>query len=316
VQTLDGQSFILKSINMNYRQQFLSGELIIKNDNHELMLQLLKELYPRDSWSADRDYYWIETRNARPAYCYGEKDVPGTSSIMTITQFMKGTKFKMKVTPELMDQFHSTQWQLHYSFDNINSQHAAKMFLKMMTGQDIDLSVWKHCKYICGSPGQFLHYKVDPHTKDGKNIDIYDALDLDFDEERKSRLEIKQSISRQGLKELYDAACGIWKAKLTAIASQSPWHDYIILNDKFIVEMFKAADNKQRDVLLKYLKEPEPEFTLASEVVYNGNEYDSSLIKRIKHGPYKDRALSLVNRFNWELRTVGGFQILIPTPKS
>ena len=59
------------------------------------------------------------------------------------------------------------------------------------------------------------------------------------------------------LKKIHDVACSEWKSKIKALITD-PFADYIVLSQTQVDEMFKAALNGQRPVLVEVFGEPAP----------------------------------------------------------
>lgn len=62
-----------------------------------------------------------------------------------------------------------------------------------------------------------------------------------------------QKISKSNLKEIHDVACSGWKEKIEKLATRDIFSDTIELTQVEVDEMFEASDEKQKNVLLKFL---------------------------------------------------------------
>lgn len=65
-----------------------------------------------------------------------------------------------------------------------------------------------------------------------------------------------QIITRLGLKEIYDIACASWKSKLQSWAARNPFEETVTLTVQEVKSMFEAANDKQKQTLVRYLKLP------------------------------------------------------------
>ena len=120
-----------------------------------------------------------------------------------------------------------------------------------------------------------------------------------------------QKLSRQGLKEIHSIACSSWKLTLEGWGSRNPLEDYIELSQKEIDIMFDAADNKQKSILSKYLKQDDGSVDLSGY----GISY-SNIIEIRKSGEYEDKSFWLSESYNWEIKKDSiGKLCLIPTKK-
>lgn len=66
-----------------------------------------------------------------------------------------------------------------------------------------------------------------------------------------------QTITRDGLKEIYDIACAGWKTKIEEFAKRNPFDSVISFSQSEIDEMIKASDAKQVKVLKKFFSVPQ-----------------------------------------------------------
>ena len=82
-----------------------------------------------------------------------------------------------------------------------------------------------------------------------------DSLWLTLYTENKTEMKTyKRTIAQ--LKQIHDIACDAWKSKIKALITD-PFADYIELSQQQVDEMFKAASEKQRTVLVGVFGEPE-----------------------------------------------------------
>jgi len=65
---------------------------------------------------------------------------------------------------------------------------------------------------------------------------------------------MKQIITKENLKKIYDVACPTWQAKLTQYAIRNPFGNEVELTSNEVNEMFDVSDEKQSKVLNKFLK--------------------------------------------------------------
>lgn len=60
-----------------------------------------------------------------------------------------------------------------------------------------------------------------------------------------------QTITRENLRLIHDAACSAWKAKLTDYANKEPFSSTVTFTDEQVTEMFDASSETQKAVLIK-----------------------------------------------------------------
>ena len=65
-----------------------------------------------------------------------------------------------------------------------------------------------------------------------------------------------QTITRDGLKEIYDVACGGWKPKIEEYAKRNPFDSSVSFTQAEVDEMIRVSDAKQLKVLRKYFSIP------------------------------------------------------------
>lgn len=84
------------------------------------------------------------------------------------------------------------------------------------------------------------------------------------------------NIKISDLKKIHDVACAAWKSKIKALITD-PFADHVELTQTQVDEMFKAALNGQRPVLVEVFGEPAPKYNFKEgEVIWvwdNNNKY-------------------------------------------
>lgn len=135
-----------------------------------------------------------------------------------------------------------------------------------------------------------------------------------------------QSVTRQDLQTLYNAACSTWKANITNYANRiSPFENSLELTTEEIIAIFKAATSSQKEVLKSVgLVEPVPENTFDLSML-EGKQLattNSGSMVWIGDNVASDQGLrrkcfGLSPDYDWELgmSDIGNCQILIPRPK-
>ena len=170
-------------------------------------------------------------------------------------------------------------------------------------------------------------YHTSAHPKIGyEEIDISMFRDIvkDFKNRNNnmdSELKLGQDISRTNFKEIYDVACPAWTTKLQKYAERTPFAEKIYLTNLEINQMFDAATEEQRKVIIKYLKPVEDKnvYINKTSTILNSDhtllriEYKSSLLLEPS---FTNKGFYLGNGFNWKIENdeVGG-QFLVPTVK-
>ncbi len=170
----------------------------------------------------------------------------------------------------------------------------------------------KYYGYIneCGSFSDDEPFGTEIHIDDMiKHIDYMESQQhINGGEQfsKESQLTVKmntQKLSRQGLKEIHSIACSSWKLTLEGWGSRNPLEEIDI--------MFDAADNKQKSILSKYLKQDDGSVDLSGY----GISY-SNIIEIRKSGEYEDKSFWLSESYNWEIKKDSiGKLCLIPTKK-
>ena len=74
--------------------------------------------------------------------------------------------------------------------------------------------------------------------------------------------ETMQTITRAGLKDLYDnAACTSWKIVIDQLMEEASWYeDKVCISEELIIKAFDEADSTKKKKLKKYFKQPEEPF--------------------------------------------------------
>lgn len=65
-----------------------------------------------------------------------------------------------------------------------------------------------------------------------------------------------QKITQANLKKIYDVACSNWKTKIEGYSKRSAFGEDVEFSIEEVNEMFRSADEKQKNVLDKYFKLP------------------------------------------------------------
>ena len=78
--------------------------------------------------------------------------------------------------------------------------------------------------------------------------------------EQTNKTNNMQTISRESLKVIYDQVCTGWMGRIDIELAKQPFSSIIEVDDEILQEAFRQADSKQKELLLKYFKEPVPQF--------------------------------------------------------
>lgn len=170
----------------------------------------------------------------------------------------------------------------------------------------------------------------DPEFWEGSNIDTGSGLIYHYETNKwaeitkevvkeKETVMKTQKLSRQGLKEIHEVACGNWKEKLLTYGSRNPFEDYVELSNKEVNEMFKACDAKQRTIVSRYLTDKAPkdfESIIKNIGPVKLHDHTQGLISTRVGGKYEYKAFVLDKKFDWIMEfDDNGFLCLVPTNK-
>lgn len=76
---------------------------------------------------------------------------------------------------------------------------------------------------------------------------------------KESEMKKTQKISREAVREIYDKVCTSWQLIIEDKLKQNMFNDEIEVYEDLIIKGLKEADPEQRKLILKYLKEPKPD---------------------------------------------------------
>jgi hypothetical protein len=129
-------------------------------------------------------------------------------------------------------------------------------------------------------------------------------------------------VKKAELEQIHNVACSTWKSKIAELTLRNPFGDRVELTQTEVDEMFTAATESQRPVLVGVFGEPTKGIYLTQDTVdglelfkRNGADYNTLIAVRCG-GEYSDKAFFLNSKFNWEIaKDREGLMCLIPTRK-
>jgi len=132
-----------------------------------------------------------------------------------------------------------------------------------------------------------LNYWLISETYDGSYLhwgDTSEYKEISYEQFQQHVLnqntEMKTYLTKiSDLKKIHDVACAAWKTKIKALITD-PFADHIELTQTQVDEMFKAALNGQRPVLVEVFGEPAPKHNFKGGQliwVWNGNQLYPSI---------------------------------------
>ena len=170
----------------------------------------------------------------------------------------------------------------------------------------------------------------DPEFWEGSNIDTGSGLIYHYETNQwaeitkevvkeKETVMKTQKLSRQGLKEIHEVACGNWKTVLGSYGFRNPFEDYVELTHDEVNEMFKACDTKQRTIVSRYLTVKAPkdfESIIKNIGPVRLHDLTQGLISTRVGGKHEYKAFVLDKKFDWIMEfDDNGFLCLVPTNK-
>jgi len=146
---------------------------------------------------------------------------------------------------------------------------------------------------------------------DENDISSYEHIQID---ELYEIISNTQLIFKNNLSEIYNCACENWKNKITEMTLRNPFGNYVLLSNSEVSNMFKASDEKQKEILSKYLhiqqvinfENVEGKITLNNNII----------IIACNKGQYSDKAFVLNDKYKWSIELCDkGYEYLIPKLK-
>jgi hypothetical protein len=129
-------------------------------------------------------------------------------------------------------------------------------------------------------------------------------------------------VKKAELEQIHGVACGDWKTRIAELTLRNPFGDGIELTQTEVDEMFAAATESQRPVLVAVFGEPNTEIDL-SNAEFDGlllferaGTASSTMISVRLGGEMKNKAFYLNSKFTWEIKEdARGETCLVPTRK-
>jgi hypothetical protein len=129
-------------------------------------------------------------------------------------------------------------------------------------------------------------------------------------------------VKKAELERIHEVACSTWKSKIAELTLRNPFGDGIELTQTEVDNMFAAATESQRPVLVAVFGEPNKAIDLSSnqvaglELFKRDGTTMSTLIAVRLSGEMKNKAFYLNSDFTWEIKTdASGEACLVPTRK-
>jgi hypothetical protein len=130
------------------------------------------------------------------------------------------------------------------------------------------------------------------------------------------------TVKKSELEQIHNVACSTWKSKITGLTLRNPFGELVELTQTEVDNMFAAATESQRPVLVAVFGEPNTEIDL-SNAEFDGlllferaGAASSTLISVRLGGEMKNTAFYLNSNFNWEIKEdARGETCLVPTRK-
>jgi hypothetical protein len=129
-------------------------------------------------------------------------------------------------------------------------------------------------------------------------------------------------VKKAELEQIHGVACGEWKTRIAELTLRNPFGDCIELTQTEVDNMFAAATESQRPVLVGVFGEPNTEIDL-SNASFDGlllferaGTASSTMISVRLGGEMKNKAFYLNSKFTWEIKEDAyGETCLVPTRK-
>ena len=129
-------------------------------------------------------------------------------------------------------------------------------------------------------------------------------------------------VKKAELEQIHTVACGEWKTRIAELTLRNPFGQLIELTQTEVDNMFAAATESQRPVLVAVFGEPNTEIDLSSNMFdrlllfeRNGTDMSSMISVRLS-GEMQNKAFYLNSRYQWEIKPDAmGEMCLVPTRK-
>lgn len=169
--------------------------------------------------------------------------------------------------------------------------------------------------------GQCLHFeKQDGYTE--ISLAAFQEHVLNNNQKTNNTMSKTYQVNKSDLEQIHNVACSTWQSRIAELTLRNPFGTHIELTQTEVDEMFAAATESQRPVLVDVFGEPNTAIDLSSkqidglELFKRDGTASTSLIAVRVSGEMKNKAFYLSCNFNWEIKTDAmGETCLVPTRK-